>query len=276
MYFITFSRKLGTGGSEIARRVAAQLGYNIYDTEAIENAARELGFTKDASEVEEKAPSLFARFTFSKEPEIHLDRLNSVVYELASRGSAVFLGRGSHILLRTFKCALHVRVTASIEKRLENLVARGFQREVALKMIHRSDHEREAFTKFAFHVDWEDPELYDLVLNMDNLSTNLAAETIAHLAVMEEIRTRSADAMKSLQMMALTRRAEAALIEAGFSMTRLSLSVTEPGKVHLSGFANAESDAARAGDVLRGVTGVEAVDNKIRIVPAYVEGQFPL
>ena len=47
MYFITLTRKMGTNGSEIARRVANQLQYSLYDTEAIENAAREMGFLKD-------------------------------------------------------------------------------------------------------------------------------------------------------------------------------------------------------------------------------------
>src|SRR5512136_1088742 len=174
MYFITFSRKMGTNGSEIARRVAEQLGYGFYDTEAIENTAREAAILEDVKEIDEKVPSLFQRL-FSQKPEVHLDRLHSIIYELASRGNAVFLGRGSHILLRTFKCALHIRVIASLDKRIENLVGRGFHREAAIKAIHKSDHERGAFVKFAFGVDWDNPELYDLVLNTDNLSVVMAA-----------------------------------------------------------------------------------------------------
>ena len=134
MHFITFSRKMGTNGSEVARRVAEQLGYAFYDTEAIENTAQEMGFLKDVKEIDEKAPSLFQRF-FSQKTEVYLDRLHSVLYELASRGNAVFLGRGGHMLLRSFKCALHIRVTASLEKRIENLVGRGWRREIAIKAI---------------------------------------------------------------------------------------------------------------------------------------------
>lgn len=151
-YFITFSEKLGTQGSEIARRISDELGYHFYDTEAIENAAQELGFLQDVKEIDEKVPSLFERL-FSRKPEIHLDRLSSVIYELASRGNAVFLGRGSYVLLKDFKCALHIRVTASLEKRIQNLMERGLEREDAIKAIHRSDHERGAFVKFAFGVD---------------------------------------------------------------------------------------------------------------------------
>src|SRR5512136_2657895 len=177
MYFITFSRKLGTNGHEIAKRVADQLGYSLYDTEAIESAAREMGFLKDVKEADEKVPSLFERL-FSHQPEVHLDRLQSVIYELASRGNAVFLGRGSHALLKTFKCALQIRVTASLEKRIQTLVERGFLREAAVKAIHKSDHERGAFIKFAFGLDWDNPELYDIVLNMDHLTVNLAVDTV--------------------------------------------------------------------------------------------------
>jgi len=86
-------------------------------------------------------PSIFHRL-FSLKPTVYFDRLYSVIYELARQGDAVFLGRGSHILLRAFDCALHVRVTASLETRIQNLVGRGFTRETAARAISRSDEER--------------------------------------------------------------------------------------------------------------------------------------
>ena len=263
MYFITFSRKMGTSGSEIARRVAEQLGYSFYDTEAIENTAREMGFLKDIKEVDEKVPSMFERL-FSQKPEVHLDRLHSIIYELASRGNAVFIGRGSHILLRAFKCALHIRVTASLEKRIENLVGRGWHREVAIKAIHKSDHERGAFIKFAFGVDWDNPEHYDLVLNMDNLTLDLAVNTVLHIAGSEEVKARSVDAMRSLEMMGLSRRAEAALIEAGLKHGP-SISVLEPGTVQLTGVVTVELKT-KAEETLKAVKGVKSIDNQIRVI----------
>jgi cytidylate kinase len=264
MYFITFSRKMGTNGSEIARRVADQLGYNFYDTEAVENTAQEMGFLKDIKEIDEKAPSLFQRL-FSQKPEVHLDRLHSIIYELASRGNAVFLGRGSHILLKALKCALNIRVTASLEKRIENMVGRGWHREVAIKAIHKSDHEREGFLKFAFGVDWDNPELYDLVLNMDNLTVDMAANTVLHIARSEEIKARSVDAVKSLEMMGLARRAEAALIEAGLKHGPI-ISVLEPGKIQLTGFVVEELNKTKAEEILKAVKGIKSVDNQIRVI----------
>jgi cytidylate kinase len=265
MYFITFTRKMGTNGSEIAKRVANELRYSLYDTEAIENTAREMGFLRDVKEADEKMPSLFERL-FSHRPEIHLDRLNSVIYELASRGNAVFLGRGSHILLRAFTCALHIRVTASLDKRMQNVMERGFDREAATKALHKSDREREAFIKFAFGVDWDNPELYDMVLNMDNLSVALAADTVVHLARSEEIQARSLDAMESLEMIGLARRAEAALIEVGFPSGALSVVVLEPGKIRVIGAVEEESTKIEVEKVLKGLKGIKSVENQLAVV----------
>ncbi len=263
MYFITLSRRMGTDGSEIARRVAGQLEYAFYDTEAIENTAREVGILEDVKEIDEKVPSLFQRL-FSQQPEVHLDRLHSVIYELASHGNAVFLGRGSHILLSSFKCALHIRVIASLEKRIENLGKRGWPREVAIKAIHKSDHERGAFIKFAFGVDWDNPEIYDLVLNMDHLTFDLAVDTILHIAGTEETKARSVDAMKSLEMMGLARRAEVALTEGGLKYGP-SITVLEPGRVQLTGFVAKPLTKTKAEEILRGVKGVKSIDNQIQV-----------
>jgi cytidylate kinase len=271
MYFITLTRKMGTNGTEIGSRVAKELQYNLYDKEAIESAAREMGFLEDVRALDERSPSLFERL-FSHRPEIHLDRLSSVIYELASRGNAVFLGRGSHILLRELKCAFHIRVTASLEKRIQNLVERGFQREIAAKAIQQSDQERGAFIKFAFGVDWDDPELYDIVLNTDNLSADLAVDTILHMARSEEIAARSVDAMKSLEMLALARRAEAAIIEAGGGRSFPSVSVVEPGIVRLTGLVGEAEEKLRAEQILKGVKGVTSVDNQLLVIRTKTQG----
>ena len=271
MHFITFSRKMGANGTAIAKQVAEKMGYRLYDTEAIENAAREMGFLKNVKEIDEKAPSLFQRL-FSHKPAIELDRLNSVVYELAGRGDAVFLGRGGQILLRDFNCALHVRVTASPEKRIQNLIERGITQEAASKAIEDSDHERSSFIRFAFKADWENDKLYDIVLNMDKVTVKLAVETILTMARSNEIKACSVDAMKSLEMMGLQTRAEAALIEAGLTYgpagTYIQVQVEEPGKVHLTGRVDSDVTKKLAQEIVLKVKGTGSVDNRITLAPA--------
>ena len=269
MKWITVSRKMGTHGSEIARRVAGELGYRFYDTKAINHMAQELGVLGSVREIDEKVPSIFQR-VFSPRPMVYLERLYSVIYELAKQGDAVFLGRGSHLLLRDFPCALHVRVTASPETCIQTLLEQGLNREAAARAIKRTDDERGAFVRFAFGVDWEDPARYDLVLNMDKLTVALAVSTVLHMVRSPEISEASADAIRTLGMLALASRAEAAVSEAtlghGFAVS-LSVSVTEPGKIRVSGTVETEGNKAQAENVLKSVKGVDSIENAIQVVP---------
>jgi len=261
MKFITFSRQLGTGGDEIAMQVA--------DTESISHAAREMGFLDSVEQIDEKRPSFFQRF-FSHKPTVNLDRLNSVIYQLANQGDGVFLGRGGQILLKSFSCALHVRVIASRGKRIQNLIKRGYAEETASKAIEESDHERASFIKFAFGLDWEALDLYDIVLNIDKLSVNLAIDTVLAIARSDEINVCSLDSMVTLSKLALASRSEAAIVESGLSYgqsTAVSVSVKEPGRVTLTGVVENENGRIRAEGVVRGVKGVETVDNQIRVRP---------
>ncbi len=272
MHFITFSRTLGSQGTEIAKRVADAMGYAFNDTEAIDRAAVAMGFSASVAELDGKAPSFFQRY-FSHAPEINLDRLNSVVLDMAKQGDAVFVGRGAQVLLKSFHCALHIRINASMERRIRNLVARGYTEAAAQKAIHRSDHERSAFIRFAFGVSWDNPALYDAVLCTDKLDVDLAVDTILTMARSTEIIACSADAMNELANLALRSRAEAAIIEAGLSTGRLTavfVSVPGPGVVQLTGVVKDGETRDLAEVVVKKVEGVDAVENRITVIPGSV------
>jgi cytidylate kinase len=270
MKLITVSRQLGSGGGEIAKKVADKLNYSLHDTQSIENAAREMGFLDSVEKIDERKPSFFKRF-FSHTPSINRERLNSVIYHLANQGNGVFLGRGGHVLLKEFACAFHVRVIASQDTRIRNLVQKGYTEETALKAMEQSDHERAGFIRFALGKNWNDAGLYDVVLNADKISVDLAAATVAAIGRSEEIGVCSVSALDALARLALTSRAEAALEESGLSYgpsTAVNILVEEPGKVRLSGIVENEKSKTRAEDVIKGVKGVETVVNQIRIRPA--------
>ena len=93
MYFITVSEMIGTNGEKIARKVAEELKYSLYGEEKFFEAASEMGFLSDIKKLDEKAPALFERF-FSEKPKIYLDRLQSIIYEVAKKGNTIFFGRG--------------------------------------------------------------------------------------------------------------------------------------------------------------------------------------
>ena len=226
-----------------------------------------MGFLDSVAGSDERTPSFFKRF-FSHKAAINQARLNSVIYELAKHGNGVFLGRGGHILLKSFSCAFHVRVIASRQKRVANLLARGFTEQTALRAIEESDRERAGFISYAFGKDWDDPGLYDVLLNMDKLSIPMAVDTIAGIARSEEITSCSLDSMETLAKMALSARAEAAIEEAGLSYgptLSVTVSVAEMGTVRLEGTVGDQISKVRAGEVVQAVSGVQTVDNRIRV-----------
>ena len=59
MPIITVSRQYGSGGSEVAARVARALEWHLYDNEVVNEVARRLGMSvEDVSAREERVPSL--------------------------------------------------------------------------------------------------------------------------------------------------------------------------------------------------------------------------
>ena len=134
--------------------------------------------------------------------------------------------------------------------------------------MEESDRERAGFISYAFGKDWDDPGLYDVLLNMDKLSIPMAVDTIAGIARSEEITSCSLDSMETLAKMALSARAEAAIEEAGLSYgptLSVTVSVAEMGTVRLEGTVGDQISKVRAGEVVQAVSGVQTVDNRIRV-----------
>jgi hypothetical protein len=161
-------------------------------------------------------------------------------------------------------------VTASLETRIGTLVSQGLNREAAARAIAHSDRERGGFVKFAFGVDWEDPARYDLVLNMDKLSVPMGVSTVLAMAKSPDITDATPETLQSLEALALSSRAQAALVEAAFGhafMPALTVSVIAPGRVQVSGNVETQSNRAEAEAILRSVKGVQSVENAIQVIP---------
>jgi cytidylate kinase len=268
MYFITISEMLGTGGEGIARQVAETLNYSYYGEEELFLAADEMGFLSDVKKLDEKGPTFFERF-FSEKPKVYVDRLQSIIYELAKKGDAVFFGRGSQLLLNSFQCALHVLVTGSLEKRIERVMKeKGVGTEVAEKIIRRSDHDKRGFIRFAFDEDWLNPNLYDLVLNTDKLSIGSAVKSITDSARSDEIKACGMDSVKTLGKLSLHGRIESGLLEAGFMTSHLFFEVEDADSVRLYGLANSSEEKERIEKIVKGMKGVKNITSDLIIMKA--------
>lgn len=108
------------------------------------------------------------------------------IIQLARMGNVIIVGGGGNIITSKFKNAFHVRLVASMDKRIdfisENL---DLNRKDAIEHIKKEDENRRQYLKSHFHGDIEDPLLYHLVINTDLLTHAGAASIIAEAVVMK-------------------------------------------------------------------------------------------
>ncbi len=265
MYFITFSEMSGTGGERIAKQTAASLGYTFFGEEELVRFSHDMGYLHDVKQIDEKSPTFLERL-FSEKPRIYLDRLQSVIYEAAKKGDTIFFGRGSQLMLKPFECALHVLVTGSSEKRIERIMAEDHvSREVAEKIMERSDRDRSGFIRFAYGEDWLNPRLYDLILNTDKMSVNAAAMMVIDAAKSDEMKACGVDSVHALGKLSLQRKIESALLEEGALNPHLFVAVEEMDLVRVYGVAGSDEEKQLIEKTVRAVPGVKKVVNDIAV-----------
>src|SRR2546428_8999736 len=183
------SATLGSWGNEIGRELGRRLAYEFADREIIAKAAERFGEgVMDLERVTEGKPRLRERF--SDDPHRYVTYIEAVILEMAARDNVVLAGRGAIVLLSKVRHALRVRVTAPEGVRAERVEqSLGLTREAAIDAVRESDRERGARVKFRYHVDWDDPLLYDLVLNTERLTVERAAALVQETLADERFRT---------------------------------------------------------------------------------------
>jgi len=266
MNFITISEMLGTNGETIARKVAKIMDYPFYGREELFKAAEEMGSLHDIEKVEIKSPPFLEKF-FSDQPKIYLDRFQSVIYEVAKKGNALFFGKGSTILLRSFNCAFHVLVIGSTEKRIQRVMETSHvRREVAERMVQTSDREKRGFIRYAFDESWPNPLLYDLTLNTDMLTSDTAIKLIVEAAKAEEIKACGIDAVKLLRKFSLQRRIESGLLEAGIMNPHLFFEVEDTDLVRLFGSVGSSAEKKEVMEILKEIKEIKRIKDDLAVL----------
>ena len=267
MPLITVSRGIGCGGMIIARLVAEELGLELFDDERLQKEAVGMKLkARDVIALDKNAPGFFDLMR-SNQPYIYLDYLEALIYEVAKKGEGVIIGHGSQMLLRDFGCALHVRVSANEESRVQNLMKqKGVNEETAQRLIRKSDHEQRGFLRFAFQMDWADPSLYDLVINTEQLGIDTAAQLIIEAARSETMKTCSLSAVDAMDRLSLKKRVEASFLEKSLNLKWLYLDIPEKGKVEIRGIVTTQEEKEQVVKAIKAVKGVQEVQDQTVIV----------
>jgi cytidylate kinase len=260
MPLITVTTSIGCGAMSVSQKVADDLKIELYDDERLQQEALTMGYSsEDLKGFDEKAPGLFDRL-LRRRPEIYNELMAAVIYEVAHRDEGIIIGHGATYFLKDFSCALHLRMHTSQQFRIRRLIDQlKISPDTALKMIESRDNELKVFLDFLFQIDWNDFSLYDLVINVDKLGIDAAAEMIVNLAKAESIQQCSLTALESMEKLSLLKKVEAAVMKDNINPQELQIEVPEPGVVRLTGLINPMRTVAGVTEVIKSVAGVEKI-----------------
>ncbi len=273
MAIITVARQIGSLGNEIAAEVAQRLHYTLIDQRKLQMAAESYGMLKsELEEVHEKRPTLVTRYLTMRH-RAYLDMIQTIIYNYAREDDVVILGRGATVLLSDVPSALHVNIFAPYNRRVKVVMSReGVTRSLAEQLVKESDQDRAGYMKYLFDRDWMDPLLYDVMINAGVITPERACNLIVDAAHAKELLEAHDRALEILDNHILVRKAEEALLRAKQVNPRhISVAVTTPGVVKLTGIVNSEKEKLAAEAVVREVSGVRDVENELYVTIAPID-----
>jgi osmotically-inducible protein OsmY len=265
MAIITISRGTFSGGNALAECLAERLDYPRLGREAaIAEAEKEYGISVDKLTSALKNPPSIWQQTIG--PRIaYLKCLTSAIMEHAKEGNLVYHGYAGHLLLSGVPQLLRIRVIASMGLRIQLAMKRMNCTEVeATEYIEKVDKDRSNWTYFLYGLEWQDPVLYDWVLNLDHLSIENACDLVAFRIKMDDFKT-TPESRKAFEDALLSSRVWATF--AKNERTRIaSIEVTaDSGIVTLSGSLGSQKTIETLLETAKGVPGVKSMRNNLGI-----------
>ena len=189
---ITISREYGAGGHSIAKRVAQELGIEIYDRDIIRNTAKDSGLDTGTVEREEEEISRADAFLRMIAPAAYVDRRDTIheiecreILMLASKGPCVIIGRCADVILDEagieslnvfiYADELHRAVRAS------ELLGTKNPSEIQ-KAMRRTDAARRNYYQQFSGRKWGDYNNYNLMLDSGLLGYDTCVKLICDAA----------------------------------------------------------------------------------------------
>jgi len=202
MPVITISRMYGSGGSEVAERVASALGWSLFDNSLIDRIAERSGLSRaEVTAQDERVPSMVERLAAALSlgspemmPPVAAGPMETteerivavtrrIIEEAVQTGPAVFVGRGAQSLLAEREDALHVFCYAPKSALCRYEMERSHvDKAEAERHVADMNKQREQYVKRHWNRNWLAHENYHLCVNTAWLGLDGAAELVLDAA----------------------------------------------------------------------------------------------
>jgi cytidylate kinase len=197
MAVITISRQFGAGGRTLGRMIADKLQYTFADNEVIQMIAEAANVSPMWVESVEKEAGtrlsrainrLVTRNLVDKvlkdergyiDEKIYLDYLVVIISQIGEEGDVVILGRGSQYILNDHPDAFHILLIDDYENRVQFMMKHyDLPRNKAESVVRAEDRRRLSLYRRIGKEDYDNPELYHLVLNMSRMDLDTALRIV--------------------------------------------------------------------------------------------------
>ena len=260
MSVITISRGSFSGGKMLAECLAAKLGYRCIDRDVIVERAAVSGVSHhELRDALEKPPSFLERFRHRK--YVYLALIQAALAEEVQHGRAIYHGNAGHLLLKGGGPVLRVRIVAPLEFRIAMCRERlKLTREEAVAYITKMDQDRRRWTQYLYGVDWGDPSLYDIVLNLENVQIEEACEVVAGLVRQQKCFEFGPQCQAAMRDLAIASRVKANLALDPATQELEVEVVAEKGAVWIKGKVSTPGQLSEVERVAKAVAGVTEVN----------------
>lgn len=205
MSIITISRGSYSRGVEIAEMVAERTGYRSLSRDVLIDASKEFNIPEaKLTRALEDPPSFFERF--SDERKEFISYIQAALINHFKDDNIVYHGLAGHFFVKDIPHVLKVRIIAYPEYRIKFVMDRDqVPRDKAIDFLDKIDRSRKKWGQHLYGINIEDPSLYDIVINLEKLSVDVAVNIIYEMTTWDNFQT-TPESQKKMDELALSLR----------------------------------------------------------------------
>lgn len=189
MAVVSISSGLSGKGKQVAERLSSDLGYQCVSREILLEASEKYNIPEiKLIRAIQNAPTILDRFFNGKEKYVAFIR--HAILSRLENDNIVYHGLAGHFFVQEISHVLKVLVVSDMEDRIQEEVTTHNTSPVAARqMIEKDDLERVKWGQHLYGIDPKDPSLFDLVVNLSNLTVEEAVEVIKHTSAQPSFKT---------------------------------------------------------------------------------------
>jgi cytidylate kinase len=256
MPIISISQGSHSGARQLADALHARLGFKVVKLEDALAAAKRYGISEeDMYRGLDMPANFFERFTHRKER--YVLAMQATLGTLFADGIGIYCGLAGQFIFQGLCNVFKVRLVAPMDFRINAVIeSQGGTHDEARRYISEADERRAKWGRQMFGADLNDPDLYDLVVNLEHMTIDTAADMITGIINRKDF---PEDCHRQFQDFTLAKRVQAALrFNSPHSSEGMTIS-TKNGVVSLAGGSSFETSRAEIVDFVSRIRGVEKV-----------------